>query len=78
MTDIQTIEDLRAALKIPGDVYAHSDSLGGRPIKAHKTYLMTLVDTLCRQKPRMAVSFRVEHPENTGHWHNPRRVVVLE
>lgn len=76
-TEVQTIEDLRAALRPGGDVYAFTQSLGGRPIRVHKTYVQTLVATLCRQKPGMVVTFKVENPENTGHWHNPRRWVFI-
>lgn len=76
-TEVQTIEDLRAALKPGGYVACYVDSLGNRRVHLHKTYVQTLVGTLCRQKPKMVVSFTIEHPEATGHWQNPRRTVVL-
>lgn len=75
---VQTIEDLKAALRPGGYVYGYTNSLGGRPVLLHKTYITTLVGTLCRQRPRMVVSFRVENPEATGHHANPRRSVIIE
>lgn len=76
-TTVQTIEDLRKALVPGGYVTTYVPALGNRRVHLHKTYVQTLVGALCRQHPRMIVSFEVEHPEATGHWQNPRRTVVL-
>lgn len=77
MSDQQTIEDLRAALRPGGYVASHTASLGNRLVYLQKTYVQTLVATLCRQQPRMPVEFVIENAENTGHWENPRRLVIL-